>query len=41
MLPVLLGRGVGFYVSLAVSIATTVLAYFSTIAAARRLGFYE
>lgn len=41
VLPVLLGRGVGFYLSLAVSIAATVLAYFGTIAAARRLGFYE
>jgi hypothetical protein len=40
-LPVLLARGTGFYASLGLSIAATVLAYFGTIAAARRLGFYD
>jgi hypothetical protein len=39
VLPVLLGRGHGFYLSLGLSIVATVAAYFSMIVAARFLGF--
>jgi hypothetical protein len=38
LLPVLLGRGHGFYVSLAASIAVTIVAYSITIAAVRYFG---
>lgn len=38
LLPVLLQRGVGFYLSLAASIGATVVAYFGMLAAARHFG---